>query len=189
MVAPGSGYVDIDKFLPVYAELIRRIGQTAMARRLGMAVDSLNIRRIREKKTVRATTYHAAADLLEVVRANGEDGWDTAAVRIANLRPHEAARKSAENRRLRRLKREEKARRKELRRIEEQRRAEIAYRERESDRRALLFSMAMDKDYSDRAWAYPDKDGLLMKFADFECKHGRLPGDLTPACGCWAGEV
>ena len=24
--------------------------------------------------------------------------------------------------------------------------------------------------------------------ADFECKHGRLPSDSTPACGCWPNE-
>lgn len=24
--------------------------------------------------------------------------------------------------------------------------------------------------------------------ADMECAHGRLAGDRTPACGCWADE-
>lgn len=27
-----------------------------------------------------------------------------------------------------------------------------------------------------------------MKLADDECQHGRLPGDSTPACGCWPDE-
>jgi hypothetical protein len=30
--------------------------------------------------------------------------------------------------------------------------------------------------------------GLLGRLADHECAHGRLPGDRTPKCGCWAQE-
>lgn len=28
-----------------------------------------------------------------------------------------------------------------------------------------------------------------MPLADFECPHGRLRGDRTPACGCFPGET
>jgi hypothetical protein len=31
--------------------------------------------------------------------------------------------------------------------------------------------------------------GKSFSDAEHECKHGRLPGDSTPPCGCWAGEV
>lgn len=27
--------------------------------------------------------------------------------------------------------------------------------------------------------------GVIGKLADNECRHGRLPGDKSPACGCW----
>lgn len=29
---------------------------------------------------------------------------------------------------------------------------------------------------------------LQSALADDECEHGRLPGDHTPACGCWPEE-
>jgi hypothetical protein len=28
----------------------------------------------------------------------------------------------------------------------------------------------------------------IMNLADYECRHGRLPGDPTPSCGCFANE-
>lgn len=31
----------------------------------------------------------------------------------------------------------------------------------------------------------PIEAGVLGKLADLECRHGRLPHDRTPACGCW----
>jgi hypothetical protein len=31
----------------------------------------------------------------------------------------------------------------------------------------------------------PIEAGLLGRLADNECRHGRLPFDRTPACGCW----
>lgn len=34
----------------------------------------------------------------------------------------------------------------------------------------------------------PIESGQLLRLADDECKHGRLPGDRTPACGCWPQE-
>jgi hypothetical protein len=34
----------------------------------------------------------------------------------------------------------------------------------------------------------PIEAGLLARIADNECRHGRLPGDLSPVCGCWPGE-
>jgi hypothetical protein len=34
----------------------------------------------------------------------------------------------------------------------------------------------------------PIEAGLLGRLADHECRHGRLPGDRTPRCGCWPGE-
>jgi hypothetical protein len=34
----------------------------------------------------------------------------------------------------------------------------------------------------------PIEAGLLGRLADHECRHGRLPFDSTPSCGCWAEE-
>jgi hypothetical protein len=34
----------------------------------------------------------------------------------------------------------------------------------------------------------PIETGLLGRLADHECRHGRLPFDRTPACGCWPEE-
>jgi hypothetical protein len=34
----------------------------------------------------------------------------------------------------------------------------------------------------------PIEAGVLGKLADHECRHGRLPFDRTPACGCWPQE-
>jgi hypothetical protein len=31
----------------------------------------------------------------------------------------------------------------------------------------------------------PIEAGVLGRLADHECRHGRLPGDRTPQCGCW----
>jgi hypothetical protein len=31
----------------------------------------------------------------------------------------------------------------------------------------------------------PIEVGVLGRLADHECRHGRLPLDRTPACGCW----
>ena len=31
----------------------------------------------------------------------------------------------------------------------------------------------------------PIEAGVLGRLADHECRHGRLPGDRTPPCGCW----
>jgi hypothetical protein len=34
----------------------------------------------------------------------------------------------------------------------------------------------------------PIEAGVLGRLADHECRHGRLPYDRTPACGCWPRE-
>jgi hypothetical protein len=34
----------------------------------------------------------------------------------------------------------------------------------------------------------PIEAGVLGRLADQECRHGRLPYDCTPACGCWPQE-
>jgi hypothetical protein len=34
----------------------------------------------------------------------------------------------------------------------------------------------------------PIEAGALGRLADHECRHGRLPFDRTPACGCWSEE-
>ena len=34
----------------------------------------------------------------------------------------------------------------------------------------------------------PIEAGLLGRLADHECRHGRLPFDRTPSCGCWPHE-
>ena len=34
----------------------------------------------------------------------------------------------------------------------------------------------------------PIEAGVLGRLADHECRHGRLPGDRTLACGCWPVE-
>jgi hypothetical protein len=31
----------------------------------------------------------------------------------------------------------------------------------------------------------PIEAGVPGRLADHECRHGRLPDDRTPACGCW----
>jgi hypothetical protein len=37
--------------------------------------------------------------------------------------------------------------------------------------------------------ACPIEAGLLGRLTVHECAHGRLPGDRTPKCGCWAREA
>jgi hypothetical protein len=34
----------------------------------------------------------------------------------------------------------------------------------------------------------PMEAGLVGRLSDNECAHGRLPGDRSPACGCWGAE-
>ena len=34
----------------------------------------------------------------------------------------------------------------------------------------------------------PIEAGVLGRLADHECRHGRLPLDRTPSCGCWLQE-
>ena len=34
----------------------------------------------------------------------------------------------------------------------------------------------------------PIEAGTLGRLADHGCRHGRLPFDSTPACGCWREE-
>ena len=34
----------------------------------------------------------------------------------------------------------------------------------------------------------PIEAGVLGRLADHECRHGRLPYDRTPPCGCWPEE-
>jgi hypothetical protein len=34
----------------------------------------------------------------------------------------------------------------------------------------------------------PIEAGVLGRLADHECRHGRLPRDRTPPCGCWPEE-
>jgi hypothetical protein len=34
----------------------------------------------------------------------------------------------------------------------------------------------------------PIEAGVLGRLADHECRHGRLPFDSTPPCGCWPEE-
>jgi hypothetical protein len=34
----------------------------------------------------------------------------------------------------------------------------------------------------------PIEAGVLGRLADHECRHGRLPFDRTPPCGCWPEE-
>lgn len=36
--------------------------------------------------------------------------------------------------------------------------------------------------------ACPMEAGLVGHLTDNECEHGRLPGDRSPACGCWKEE-
>jgi hypothetical protein len=35
----------------------------------------------------------------------------------------------------------------------------------------------------------PIEAGLIGSLVDNECRHGRLPRDTTPPCGCWPSEV
>ena len=34
----------------------------------------------------------------------------------------------------------------------------------------------------------PIEAGILGRLADHECRHGRLPYDRPPPCGCWPEE-
>jgi hypothetical protein len=34
----------------------------------------------------------------------------------------------------------------------------------------------------------PIEIGVLAQLADHECRHGRLPRDRIPPCGCWPEE-
>jgi hypothetical protein len=36
--------------------------------------------------------------------------------------------------------------------------------------------------------ACPIEAGAIGRLADHECRHGRLPSDRAPACGCWPRE-
>ena len=42
---------------------------------------------------------------------------------------------------------------------------------------------------SKAAGGCPIEAGLLLKLADNECPHGRLPGDRSEPCGCWGASV
>ena len=40
-----------------------------------------------------------------------------------------------------------------------------------------------------RVWrALPDRGRRLGTACDHECRHGRLPFDRSPVCGCWPQE-
>jgi hypothetical protein len=56
-----------------------------------------------------------------------------------------------------------------------------------ADREAELLELAMDAQAAENSWATAAiENGWPL--ADFECKHGRLPSDRTPPCGCWPEE-
>jgi hypothetical protein len=145
--------VPMREFRAVYDELVRRIGQTNTAHRIGVAVDTISRRRLAEKDSVLPETHERALAVLAEAQRNGEDGWDGTAVRALNLRPTEAG---------------------------------LARWRRHRERlQGVEYEIAMDLAAGAASWAKPDKDGNLRRFADFECKHGRLSGDKTPPCGCW----
>lgn len=86
--SPAKGnqqLVPMSDALPIFEELFRRIGQTAAARRIGVASDTISMRRLREKKSLRKSNYEAAVSVLEEARDKNEDGWDTTAARTSNL--------------------------------------------------------------------------------------------------------
>jgi hypothetical protein len=49
-------------------------------------------------------------------------------------------------------------------------------------------SSAAYRQASDLCGSCAIESGLVGNLADNECAHGRLPGDLTKRCGCWAEE-
>ena len=157
--------VPVELFRQVCDELVKRIGQVNAARRMGLARETIADYRLRSKTAVSRQTYDAAVRVLEEVRENGENGWDTRQARIRSLNPILAGIASG-----------------------------VARRKKKAEKELFggledwQYEMAMDKVYADNSWAYPDKDGKLYRFADFECKHDRLPGDKTPPCGCWPEE-
>lgn len=53
---------------------------------------------------------------------------------------------------------------------------------------ALLTDVAMD---AALASSFADFDALAagVRLADFECSHGRLPGDTSTPCGCYPSET
>lgn len=185
--------VPLDRFMPIYDELVRRIGQTQAARRIGVAVDTLSRRRLSGKESVEPGTFERAVAVLHEARVNGEDGWDTIQARISNL-TDEARQRGWENsakvrkRRVRdRARRAEKKRRKLAAEAEAQRRQEDLAEWRRLDKEAEELELAMDAACCASRWAYDAIEGG-WPLADFECQHGRLSGDKTPPCGCWPGE-
>jgi hypothetical protein len=185
--------VPMPTFMPVYDELVRRIGQTQAARRIGVAVDTISRRRLNGKESVELETFDKAVSVLEVARANGEDGWSTELARIGNLTDEDRQRgwqNSAKVRRervQRRLKRKEKKRRKLAIEVERLRREKDLAEWRRLDKECEQLELAMDVTYCQARWAYDAIDGG-WPLADLECRHARLPGDKTTPCGCWPGE-
>jgi hypothetical protein len=199
-------YVPMLDFRIVAVELIRRIGPTQAARRMGVNPIIFTPKRLALYESVRRRTYDSAVRVLADARAHGEDGWDALAVKTANLtdkRRVEAGRRSGE---VRRRRRDERialmARVAEQDRLRKLKRPSVrpakpirqpwTETEREQDRQDERYEraadMLTDMFMAESDWAKPDKNGTLCRFADFECEHNRLPGDKTPPCGCWPQE-
>lgn len=84
---PGRAFVPKEQFMPIREELIRRIGITEAARRMGFSYNQMSDSYMAKKKSVRATTFSAAVKVLAKAREKGEDGWDMIAARVAGSNP------------------------------------------------------------------------------------------------------
>lgn len=49
--------------------------------------------------------------------------------------------------------------------------------------------LAVGSPYPARGWLYHGQDRQEVFDANAECKCGRLAGDSTSPCGCWASEI
>jgi hypothetical protein len=52
---------------------------------MGMSVEAIANHRLRKQEAVARQTFEAAQRVLDEAQANGEDGWDTNAARVAHL--------------------------------------------------------------------------------------------------------
>lgn len=166
----GRPLVPLDVFMQVRDELVRRIGQTNAAKRVGVASESLANHRLRTRQFVTRELHERASAVLAEARAAGEDGWSTREARIAAVAPYRllGGYWSGEVRKGRQWDRQ--TRRWIPKPVDETKQ-----------------ELAMDLSYTDSdATRRCAEKGIPL--ADFECEHGRLSGDKTIACGCWPDE-
>jgi hypothetical protein len=80
--------VPMEKVRPLIDELIRRVGRYEAARRAGLHQEAFSDRRRRNQQFVKPTTFARLAIAVRQAREAGEDNFDIANVRLANLIPN-----------------------------------------------------------------------------------------------------